>query len=142
MKELKIKYIRDIKPIAQVEGSDWIDLRAAEEIRLDAGEYTVIPLGVAMELPDGYEAIIAPRSSTYAKWGIICTNSIGIIDHAYRGDRDEWGFPVIAMRKTVVHKNDRVCQFRIIENQGELNLRKVKQLGNVNRGGFGSTGEQ
>lgn len=137
---MKIKYIRDIKPIEKEENSDWIDLRAGVDMWLDAGEYAVVPLGIAVELPKGYEAIIAPRSSTFAKWGIICTNSIGIIDNAYRGDQDEWRFPVMAFRKTVIHKNDRICQFRLLKNQDNIALEEVKELGNENRGGFGTTG--
>lgn len=139
-KSIKIKYLKDIKPIEENIMSDWIDLRCAEDIYLKAGEYSVIPLGVAMELPRNYEAIIAPRSSTFKKWGIICTNSIGIIDESYNGDDDEWRFPVLAMRDTVIHKNDRICQFRIIEHQPFIMFKKVSYLGNENRGGFGSTG--
>lgn len=139
-KSIKIKYLKDIKPIEENINSDWIDLRCAEDIYLRVGEYSVIPLGVAMELPRNFEAIIAPRSSTFKKWGIICTNSIGIIDESYKGDDDEWRFPVLAIRDTVIHKNDRICQFRIIEHQPLITFKKVTTLNNENRGGFGSTG--
>jgi dUTP pyrophosphatase len=94
-----------------------------------------------MELPSGYEAIVAPRSSTYAKWGVIQTNGIGIIDETYKGDNDEWHFPCIALRDTVIHKNDRICQFRLIEHQPVIEIKPVGTLGNENRGGLGSTGE-
>lgn len=137
---LKVKYVRPIKPITQDKKGDWIDLRCAEDVRMRVGEYALIPLGVAMELPPGYEAIVAPRSSTYAKWGIIQTNGIGIIDEAYKGDNDEWHFPCIALRDTVIHKNDRICQFRLIEHQPTVEIKPVGTLGNASRGGLGSTG--
>ena len=140
MLNIKIKYIRDIKPVQFYDGGDWIDLRSGEDIELFAGSYYEIPLGVAMELPKGYSAIIIPRSSTFKKWGIIQTNSVGLIDESYCGDNDEWKLPVIAMRKTKIHKNDRICQFRLVPCGDELELVKVKSLGNANRGGFGSTG--
>lgn len=139
-KSIKIKYLRDIKAIEENVNSDWIDLRCAEDIYMRTGEYCVIPLGIAMELPKNYEAIIAPRSSTFAKWGIICPNSIGIIDESYKGDDDEWRFPALAIRDTVIHKNDRICQFRIVEHQPFIMFKEVTSLGNENRGGFGSTG--
>lgn len=139
--KVKVKYVRPIKPITQDSKGDWIDLRCAEDIRMRAGEYALIPLGVAMELPSGYEAIVAPRSSTYAKWGVIQTNGIGVIDETYRGDNDEWHFPCIALRDTVIHKNDRICQFRLIEHQPAIEIKPVGTLGNENRGGLGSTGE-
>lgn len=138
--DIKIKYIRDIKPIMQDDRGDWVDLRCGEDVWMRAGEYALIPLGIALELPEGYEAIVAPRSSTYAKWGVIQTNGIGVIDESYRGDNDEWHFPCIALRDTVIHKNDRICQFRIIEHQPEIKFNSVKNLGNKNRGGIGSTG--
>lgn len=138
----KIKYLRDIKPIEKISHGDWIDLRSGIDIMLDKDEEAIIPLGIAIQLPEGYEAIIAPRSSTYKKWGIIQTNSIGIIDETYCGDNDEWCLPVRALRLTHIHKNDRICQFRIIEHQPILILEEVKMLNNPDRNGFGSTGEK
>lgn len=137
---IKVKYIRPIKPIDILTKGDWVDLRSGIDIDLREGDFAIIPLGVAVQLPDGYEAIIAPRSSTFKKWGIIQTNSIGIIDEAYRGDNDEWCLPVIAMRHTHIHMNDRICQFRIIKHQPIMALNEVKELGNPDRKGFGSTG--
>lgn len=122
------------------EKSDWIDLRSREDIHLEKGESYCIPLGVAMELPKGYEAHVAPRSSTFKNWGIIQTNSKGIIDEKYCGDNDEWGMPVLAVRPTDIHKGDRVCQFRIMEHQPEVSFEVVDVLGNPDRNGFGSTG--
>lgn len=138
--DIKVKYFTDIEPLAQIEGGDWIDLRAAEDVELKAGEFKMIPLGIAMELPKGYEAHIVPRSSTFKKWGIIQANHMGVVDQAYCGDNDQWADPVIALRDTVIHKNDRICQFRIVENQPKLNFETVDHLGNPDRGGFGSTG--
>lgn len=139
METIKIKYLRDIDKITRFNTGDWIDLRAAETVHLRQGETALIPLGVAMELPAGYEALIAPRSSAF-KMGIMMANSIGIIDESYRGDGDEWHFPAYAVRDTVIYKNDRICQFRIIEHQPYIQLREVDQLSTQNRGGIGSTG--
>ena len=137
---IKVKYFTDIEPLAQIDGGDWIDLRAAEDAELKAGEFQLIPLGVAMELPEGYEAHIVPRSSTFKKWGVIQTNHMGVVDFSYKGDQDQWRFPALAVRDTVIHKNDRICQFRIVENQPKLNFETVDHLENPDRGGFGSTG--
>jgi dUTP pyrophosphatase len=141
--KIKIKYFSDdlerIKFINN-EKSDWIDLRAAEDVELKSGEFKLIPLGVAMELPEGYEAHIVPRSSTYKNFGIIMTNSEGIVDWSYCGDNDMWMFPALAMRDTVIHKNDRICQFRIVEKMPRIEFDEVQVLGNDDRGGIGSTG--
>lgn len=138
--DIKVKYFTDIEPLQQIEGGDWIDLRAAEDVEMKAGDFRLIPLGVAMELPEGYEAHAVPRSSTFKKWGVIQTNHMGVLDHSYKGDNDQWMFPALAMRDTVIHKNDRICQFRIVENQPNLNFITVDHLENPDRGGFGSTG--
>lgn len=119
---------------------DWIDLRAAETIEMKAGEFKLIPLGVAMELPDGYEALVAPRSSTYKSFGVIQTNSIGVIDESYCGENDFWFFPAYALRDTRIEVNDRICQFRIIKHQPTLEFDEVEELSNLDRGGHGSTG--
>ena len=144
MKEIKVKYFVDgIDELCYVAGkSDWIDLRASEEVTLKAGEFCLIPLGVAMELPEGYEAHVVPRSSTFKNYGIIQTNSCGIIDGTYCGDDDMWRMPVYATRDTVIHVNDRIAQFRIVENQPEIVFEKVEHLTGKDRGGFGSTGKQ
>ena len=140
VKTIMIKYLRDIQKIERFNVGDWIDLRAAEEIVLQKGEFRLIPLGVAMELPRGYEALVAPRSSTFKKLGILLANSIGIIDESYKGDGDEWHFPAYAVRDTVIHKNERICQFRIIQHQPLIHLEEVETLGNADRKGIGSTG--
>lgn len=137
-----IKYFADdIEKIEKISKGDWIDLRAAADIEFKAGEFKLIPLGVGMILPDGYEAHVAPRSSTYKNFGIIQTNSIGIIDNSYCGDKDEWKLAAYALRDTVIHKNDRICQFRIIEKQPEFEFVEVEHLKEESRGGFGSTGK-
>ena len=138
--EIKIKYFTDIQPIEKIEKGDFIDLRSAENIDLDAGDFAIIKLGVGMKLPEGYEAHIVPRSSTYKKWGIIQTNSVGIVDNSYSGDNDQWMMPVLAMRDTHISKNDRICQFRIVEKQPDVEFTVVEKLDNEARGGFGTTG--
>ena len=144
MEKIRIKYFTDkIEKLDYIDGkSDWIDLRASEEVELKAGEFKLIPLGVAMEIPKGYEGHLAPRSSTFKTWGLIQTNSIGVIDCSYCGDDDMWRMPVYATRDTVIHVNDRIAQFRIIENQPKIVFEEVAHLGNDSRGGFGSTGKQ
>lgn len=142
MKQIKIRYFSDeIKRLRYIDGkSDWIDLRCAERTELKAGDFALIPLGVAMELPEGYEAHVVPRSSTFKTWGIIQTNSMGIIDHSYCGDNDQWRMPVYATRDTVIELGDRICQFRIVENQPKLEFLECEHLSGLDRGGFGSTG--
>ena len=142
MEQIRIKYFTDkIDNLTYIDGkSDWIDLRASEEVTLKAGEFKLIPLGVAMELPQGYEAHLVPRSSTYKNFGIIQTNSCGIVDGSYCGDEDMWRMPALAMRDTVIHVNDRIAQFRIYKNQPKITFDEVESLNNANRGGFGSTG--
>ena len=144
METIKIKYFTDkIEKLTYIDGkSDWIDLRAAESVDLKKGEFKLIPLGVAMELPKGYEAHIVPRSSTFKNFGIIQTNHQGVIDSSYCGDNDEWKMPVYAMRDTHIEVNDRICQFRIMENQQKIQFAEVKALTGVDRGGFGTTGKQ
>ena len=141
MDTIKIKYHdHELEKITKIVTGDWIDLRAAETVELQEGDEYIISLGVSMKLPDGYEAHLAPRSSTYKKWGIIQTNSVGVIDNSYSGDNDIWGMPVRAFRNTVIKKNDRICQFRIIKKMGDLSFEEVTHLSDIDRGGFGSTG--
>jgi dUTP pyrophosphatase len=104
------------------------------------GEFRLISLGVSMKLPEGYEAQVAPRSSTYKNWGIIQANSRGIIDNSYSGTNDVWKFPALAMRDTVIEKNERICQFRLVEKMPEIEFEEADRLDDSDRGGFGSTG--
>ena len=129
-----------LKKIERFETGDWLDLRAAETVEMRAGEYRLISLGVSVKLPDGYEAHIVPRSSTFQKWGVLQTNSQGVIDNSYSGENDIWRFPALAMRDTVIHKNDRICQFRIVRKMEDIIVSEVDHLDGPDRGGFGSTG--
>ena len=139
--DIFVKYLTDtIDPISQAHSGEWIDLRTAKLIALRQGDFALIPLGVIISVPSGYESILVPRSSTFKKYGIIQTNGIGIIDHLYCGPNDEWKMPVYATRDTVIHVNDRIAQFRIVENQPEIVFEKVEHLTGKDRGGFGSTG--
>ena len=143
MEEIKVKYFVDgIDELCAVAGkSDWIDLHAAEEVTLKAGEFRLIPLGVAMALPEGYEAHIVPRSSTFKNYGILQTNSMGVVDCSYCGDNDQWRMPVYATRDVTIEKGARICQFRIMKNQPQLEFLTVDHLDGPDRGGFGSTGK-
>ena len=147
-KTIKIKYFPGATKLKKISNGDWIDLYAAEDRYCLAGKLTMIPLGVAMELPEGYEAIVAPRSSTFKTWGIVQANSIGVIDNSYCGDNDQWYYPAICLKPTEgehgvwIHKGDKICQFRIQENQPEIRFEEVEVLGNEDRNGFGSTGNK
>lgn len=138
---IKIKYLNiEIDEIKQIENGDWIDLRVSENIQMKAGEFKLIPLGVAMELPKGYEALVIPRSSTFKNYGIIQANSVGLIDETYCGDNDQWMFPAYATRDVEIPFNTRICQFRLFKHQRPIEFMKVVSLGNKDRNGFGSTG--
>ncbi|NCC15977.1 MAG: deoxyuridine 5'-triphosphate nucleotidohydrolase [Clostridia bacterium] len=144
METIRIKYLSDnIEKLRYIDGkSDWIDLRASEKIELKQGEFRLIPLGIAMELPKGFEAHIVPRSSTFKNFGVIQTNHCGIVDESYCGNNDQWLFPALAMRDTVIEVNDRICQFRIFEHQPAILFEETDDLDNADRGGIGSTGKQ
>lgn len=144
METIRIKYFSDeIERLRYIDGkSDWIDLRAAKDVTMKAGEFQLIPLGIAMELPKGYEAHVVPRSSTYKNFGIIQTNHMGVIDESYCGDNDQWYFPAYALRDTRIQEGDRICQFRIMEHQPVLQFEEVESLGHKDRGGIGSTGRK
>lgn len=150
-KTIKVKYFdmwfdnteegsKPLEKIQKIKKGDWIDLRAAETVSLKAGESRLIKLGVGMVLPRSYEAHIVPRSSTFKNFGIIQTNHCGIIDESYCGENDQWCFSALAVKDTIIRKNDRICQFRIVEKQPEINFEEVKHLNEIDRGGFGSTG--
>lgn len=141
METIRIKYLTDrIDRIEKISKGDWIDLRAAGDIRMKAGEFKLIPLGIAMQLPKGYEAHIVPRSSTFKNFGIIQTNHQGVVDCSYCGDHDQWYMPAYALRDTTIACNERICQFRLMENQPEISFEEVDELGTPDRGGIGSTG--
>lgn len=168
-KIIRIKYFDGAKKLEKISKGDWIDLYANKEMFIPEGSRAMIPLGVAMELPEGYEAHLAPRSSTFKTWGIIQTNHVGVIDHSFCGDNDQWHMPVYCLKGkdvkeeievitreidtevfyeqhkvkvngTWVHKGDKIAQFRIMEVQPRIEFEEVDHLGNEDRGGFGSTG--
>lgn len=143
METIRIKYFSDeIEKLTYIDGvSDWIDLRAASEVSLKKGEFALIPLGVAMKLPKGYEAHVVPRSSTFKNFGIIQTNHMGVIDESYCGDNDQWFMPALAVKDTQIHINDRICQFRIMKHQPTISFEETDHLADKDRGGFGSTGK-
>jgi dUTP pyrophosphatase len=139
--EILVKYHdKDLGKIEKIPTGDWIDLRSAERVDMGAGQFRLISLGVSMKLPEGYEAHVLPRSSTFKKWGILMTNSMGIIDESYCGDCDVWKFPAWAMRNTTIFKGDRICQFRIVKKMPEVKFTEVEKMTDANRGGIGSTG--
>jgi len=141
METIKIKYHnKKIEKIKKIENGDWIDLRAAQTVVLLSGDFRLISLGVSMVIPDGYEANIVPRSSTFKNFGIIQTNHMGVVDNSYRGDNDIWFFPAFALRDTIINEGDRICQFRITKKQPEIAFIEFEYLDNKSRGGFGSTG--
>lgn len=141
MQEILVKYHDDeLVRLEKKAVGDWIDLRSAVDIELKAGEFKIIPLGVSMKLPEGYEAHIAPRSSTYKNWKILQVNGVGVVDNSYSGENDIWGMPVVAMEDTTIHKNDRICQFRIMKRMEDVEITEVGHLDGADRGGFGSTG--
>ena len=140
MKQINIKYFANIEEIKKVDKGDWIDLRVAKDVRLKKDEFKLVPLGIGMKLPKGYEAHIVPRSSTYKTFGVIQTNHQAVIDESYCGNDDQWYYPIYALRDTVIHKNDRICQFRIVKKQPKINFNKVEVLVDKNRGGIGSSG--
>lgn len=139
--QIKIKYLYGAPEIKQVDGSDWIDLYTYEDVSLAAGCFTMVSLGVAMEIPEGYEAIIAPRSSTFKHWGILQTNSIGVIDNSYCGNDDIWKMPIYATQAVSIPRGTRLCQFRIQKKQPLIGFNVVNDLKAESRGGFGSTGK-
>ena len=129
-----------LRKIEKISVGDWIDLRASREVHLMPGDFAIIPLGVSMKLPEGYEAHIVPRSSTFKKWGIIQANHMGVVDNSYSGDGDIWGMPVYSVGHTTINKNDRICQFRIVKKMPPVEFEEVNHLDGPDRGGFGSTG--
>lgn len=140
--EIKVKYLSDVyeeHPLAPVGGdlSCWVDLRSAVDVHLESGQSCLVPLGFAMLMPSDYEAYLAPRSSSFLKYGFVVANSIGIIDNSYCGDDDEWKLSIYAVRDCEIHKGDRIAQFRIQKKMPKLEFITVESLGDSNRGGFG-----
>ena len=141
--KLKIKYhVKELEKLRYIDGkSDWIDLRVAENVSMKQGEYRLISMGISVEIPKGYEMLIVPRSSAYKNFGILQTNAMGVVDESFCGDNDIIHMPILAMRDTEIHVNDRIGQFRIMPHQPEVHFVEVEHLNNMNRGGFGTTGK-
>ena len=143
MENIRIKYHnKNIEKVAAIQNGDWIDLRAAETVEMKVGEFRLISLGISMKLPEGYEANIVPRSSTFKKWGVLQVNSMGVIDNSYCGENDIWMFPALAIRNTTINEGDRICQFRIVKKMEDIEFTEVEHMEDEDRGGFGSTGER
>lgn len=143
--EIKVKYFCDFsddEKLKKIEKGDWIDLRCAEDVELKKGEFKLLKLGAGMILPEGYEAHIVPRSSTFKTWKIIQANMMGVIDNSYSGNNDQWHFPAIAWEDTKINKGDRICQFRIVKKMEGIDIIEVTELNSISRGGFGSTGKK
>lgn len=154
--KIRIRYLDGAKKLEKITKGDWIDCFVYEDIFIPEGSYGMVNLGFAMELPEGYEAHLAPRSSTFKTWGVIQTNSFGVIDNSYAGNEDIWKYPVYCLKGkdiervnetygkkgTWFRKGDKICQFRIIENQPTIEFEEVDDLGNETRGSFGSTGSR
>lgn len=140
MIEIPIHYLPGSPQLEINDRGDWIDLYVYQDTLLNADDYTYISLGISMILPEGYEAIIAPRSSTFKRWGLLQTNGIGIIDNSYHGTDDIWMMPVLATRSVTIPKGTRLCQFRIQKKQPKINFIPQDKLNNINRGGLGSSG--
>ena len=139
--KIEVKYLNDQVPrLTKIQQGDWIDLYVAEDTYLHKGETQIIPLGVAMKLPEGYEAVVVPRSSTFMKYRVLQANSFGVIDNSYCGDNDFWKFPAFPVEDTVLLAGTRICQFRIQKHQPEIEFNEVDHLDGKDRGGFGSTG--
>lgn len=138
--EVKIKYHKGAHKLTAY--GDWTDLAVSGDVHLKAGEFKVLPFNISMELPQGYEANIVPRSSTFKKWKILQTNSFAVIDNAYCGDDDLWGYPVYATEDVMIPDGTRIAQFRLNKTQPAIAFTEVDHLGNQTRGGFGSSGEK
>ena len=132
----------NLPKLKKIDKGDWIDLRASVGGAFKKGDFALIDLGVSMRLPEGYEAHIVPRSSTFKNWGIVQTNSVGIIDNSYSGTNDVWKMPCYFTRDTVIEPNDRICQFRIVKKMEPVSFTEVTELNSTDRGGFGSSGKK
>ena len=137
---MKVKINPHGNPVPVSHG-EWVDLYTAEDVEMGPLDFKVISLGVAMELPKGYYAQIVPRSSTCKNYGVIMANSIGIIENSYCGNDDVWAFPAVAIRRTKIPKGTRLCQFQLVKQAEPIEFEEVDDLGNPNRGGIGSTGD-
>lgn len=139
-KTIIVKRVGDVPLPERIAVGDWIDLCNSEDVSINTFECKPIPLGVCMKLPEGYEAHLLPRGSTYKNFGIIQANSMGIIDESYCGDNGQWFMPAIALRGTFIPKGSRICQFRIMPKMEKVKFVETFQMLDKDRGGYGSTG--
>ena len=150
---IRIKYFDNATKLKKITKGNWIDVYANKDVFVKCGEKKMVPLGFALELPEGWEGHLAPRSSTFKTWGIIQTNSVGVVDDTYIGDNDQWHMPVYCLqgkdiesengeevKGTWIRKGDKIGQFRIMEVMPEIEFEEVESFGNEDRGGFGTTG--
>lgn len=151
--KMRIKYFEGATKLEKITKGNWIDVYANKDVFVKCGERAMVPLGFALELPEGWEGHLAPRSSTFKTWGIIQTNSVGVVDDTYIGDNDQWHMPVYCLqgkdiesengeevKGTWIRKGDKIGQFRIMEVMPEIEFEEVESFGNKDRGGFGTTG--
>lgn len=137
---IQIKYKEGSPHLSMTDKQDWCDLYTYEDVTLHAGDFRIISLGVSMRLPEGYEANIVARSSTFKRWGILQTNAFSVIDESYCGNDDDWGYPVYATRDVTIPKGTRLCQFRINKKQPVIVFEEINDLKSSARGGFGTSG--
>lgn len=153
--KIRIKYYDGATKLKKITKGNWIDVYANTDIFIEEGNRAMIPLGFALELPNGWEGHLAPRSSTFKTWGVIQTNSVGVVDDTYIGDNDQWHMPIFCLqgketlkedgiekRGTWIKKGDKIGQFRIMEVMPTIEFEEVESFGNEDRGGFGSTGKK
>ena len=145
--KMEIKYFEGATKLKKISKGNWIDVYASKDVFVPLNDRAMIPLGFALELPKGWEGHLAPRSSTFKTWGIIQTNSVGVVDDTYIGDNDQWHMPVYCLDSkneggTWIKKGDKIGQFRIMEVMPEIEFEEVEVFNNSDRGGFGSTGER
>lgn len=151
--KLRIKYLKEANKLEKITKGNWIDVYAYEDIFVPEGGRAMVNLGFALELPKGWEGHLAPRSSTFKTWGIIQTNSVGVVDDTYIGNNDIWHMPVYCLqgkdilndlykevRGTWIKKGDKIGQFRIMEVMPSIEFEEVESFDNEDRGGFGTTG--
>lgn len=152
---IRIKYFDKATKLKKITKGNWIDVYANKDVFVKCGDRAMVPLGFALELPEGWEGHLAPRSSTFKTWGIIQTNSVGVVDDTYIGDNDQWHMPVYCLqgkyvendngeeiKGTWIRKGDKIGQFRIMEVMPEIEFEEVESFGNEDRGGFGTTGRK
>lgn len=148
--QIRIKYFDNAVKLKKIAKGNWIDVYANKDVFVEEGSRAMVPLGFALELPEGWEGHLAPRSSTFKTWGVIQTNSVGVVDDTYIGDNDQWHMPVFCLqgkdiqddkKGTLIKIGDKIGQFRIMEVMPQIEFVEVDSFGNEDRGGFGTSGK-